>query len=398
MLNSKRIVTRSHFRRGHGVKLTYYTTMLLVFTIMFASRLDCVQGASEENSDDPVANFRATLEEARKTGNTDNAFLTFTDTANIRYGVIHDVDALLVEAVDVLVELWTRDLSKIQEGILEANSPSAFDTLEHALATQAEVYDMIGYLKPIIEGTHKVMKTNVFTNNEKSKKEKFEKCWENARDIEMTLPDILRYRRTPMAIAVKFDKAQKDRQALVDSLDTIQNSENVLNILKGAQSIYGIVDKIKVLRDVGTGGKISPAPSLNTLQESLSEIQDFVVKASTVFCEKMPNEIDQLPHRFSGEKLTKELKAARERILDVKVYLQLCGVSVSDKAYRDLQKVGLSLNKMRDRNIAGKKSSAVYRDRSRTMYLADLKIMLPVVFVVLVVYCLMYKKGCFKNM
>eukprot|EP01083_Nonionella_stella_P026809 73835_1 len=100
MLNSKRIVAASYFRHGHGVKLAYYTTMLLVFTIMFASPLHCVQGASA-SSEDPVAKFRTTLENARKSGNLDNAFRTFTAMAKIRDGVL-DVDALSVEAVDVL--------------------------------------------------------------------------------------------------------------------------------------------------------------------------------------------------------------------------------------------------------------------------------------------------------
>eukprot|EP01083_Nonionella_stella_P233252 822032_1 len=361
---------------------------------MFASRLDCVQGASEDNIEKPLVKLRATLEEARKRGNTDKDLRTFPDTANIKDDVLD---------FDVLVEQWTSDLLKIKNGILtNAKSESAFDTLKNALDTLKEVSYMVGVTETIIGDIDTVLDTNVFSGNEKLMKRNLETVKKNAIITKAALNAILDNRKNAVAIAVEFEKAQKDLQALdrqVDSLsDTIQNSENVLKILNGGKFIYDIVDGtdgIKRLRNVGTGRNIPPAPSLNELKASLSKIQSFMVKASTVFQENMKNEITNLPLRFSGEKLIKELKAAHDRTYPAEAALEVNGVSLSDTAYyRNLRKLISRLINKQERIIAGEKSSVLFWDR--TMYL--LKIMIPVIYVVLIVCLVLYKKGFFKNM
>eukprot|EP01083_Nonionella_stella_P026806 73830_1 len=353
---------------------------------MFASRVPCVQGASEDNIEKPLVKLRATLEEARKRGNTDKDLRTFPDTANIKDDVLDCY---------VLVDLWTRDLLKIKNGILKnAKSSSAFDTLKHTLDILEEVSYMVGVTETIIGEIDKVL----FSGNEKLMKRNLETVKKNAIITKAALNAILDNRKNAVAIAVEFEKAQKDLQALgrqVDSLDAIQISENVLKILKGGRSIYVIVDEIKQDRNLGTGRNIPPVPSLDKLNESLSEIQGFMVKASTVFQENMKNEITNLPLRFSGEKLIKELKAAHDRTYPAEAALEVNGVSLSDTAYyRNLRKLISRLINKQERIIAGEKSSVLFWDR--TMYL--LKIMIPVIFVVLVVCFLLYKKGFFKNM
>eukprot|EP01083_Nonionella_stella_P026807 73831_1 len=348
-----------------------------------------------EKNEKPLVKLRATLEEARKRGNTDKDLRTFPDTANIKDDVLD---------FDVLVEQWTSDLLKIKNGILtNAKSESAFDTLKNALDTLKKVSYMVGVTETIIGEIDTVLNTNVFSDDEKLKKGNLNTVKKNALITEAALNEIIDINREKaVVIAVKLDKAQKDLQALdrqVDSLsDTIQNSENVLKILNGGKFIYDIVDGtdgIKRLRNVGTGRNIPPVPSLDKLNESLSEIQGFMVKASTVFQENMKNEITNLPLRFSGEKLIKELKAAHDRTYPAEAALEVNGVSLSDTAYyRNLRKLISRLINKQERIIAGEKSSVLFWDR--TMYL--LKIMIPVIFVVLVVCFLLYKKGFFKNM